>query len=144
MAHLQRIVWWKQPMNANIGIQKRFTFTTIHQQWGPDYFSRSMKEKQATHRQYIVSTNVMNQPQIGMSTSSVSAVATPRCRTSPLILTPLLKSLRLRNLRPRSLRPLPPIKRRNLVIPANHVPHTSAASKKAGRRRGGWQKIWVW
>jgi len=139
MTNLQHTVWLKQRMNANIGMQKCFTFTTIHQRWGADYFLRSMKEKQATHRQYIVSTNVMNQPQIGMSTSSVSAVATPTCRMSPLILTPLLKSLRRRN-----LRPLPPIKRRNLDIPANHVPHMSAASKKAGRRRGGWQKIWVW
>jgi hypothetical protein len=96
------------------------------------------EKKKATPRQHIVSTNVMNIPQIGMSTSSV-AIATHRFGMSPLILTPLLKSLRLRNLGPRSLRPLPPIKRRNLTdIPANHVLRMSAVSKEAGRRRGGW------
>jgi hypothetical protein len=131
MTNLQHTVWLKQRMNANIGMQKCFTFTTIHQRWGADYFSRSMRETQATHCQYIVSTNVMNIPQIGMSTSSV-AIATHRIGMSPLILTPLLKSLRQRN-----LRPLPPIKRRNLDIPANHVPHMSTASKKAGRKHGG-------
>ena len=131
-------------MNANIGMQKRFTFNTIHQQWAVDYFSRSMKEKKATHRQHIVSTNAMNIPQIGTSTSSVF-VAAPRHGTSPLILTPLLnlrrRNLRRRNLQPRSLRPRSSIKRE---LPANRVHHMSAVSKRAGRRRGGWQRRWVW
>ena len=143
MTRLQHIVWWKQRMNANIGMQKRFTFTTIHQQWGVDYFSRSTKEKEVTHRQHIVLTNAMNTPQIGTSTSSIF-VATPRRGTSPPILIPLLnlhlRNPRPRNLQPRTLRPRSPIQRQ---LPANHVPHMSAVLKRAGRRRGGWQRRWV-